>query len=161
MRKHFTAKAPREDIVPWVRIADFRKLELPRPIVLVNGAFDLLHSGHLKILWHARKHSKILLVALDSDQKIKQHKGVERPLLTWVERATALSYLPVDYIVEIENDGDFVELVNTVEPDLRVLGAEYRGRRSRVDVKTMFVQGSGMHSSTLVERIVKRYGHTE
>lgn len=142
-----------------MRIEDFKDHQLPRPICLANGAFDILHSGHMKVLHHARQNAKTVVVALDSDQKIKAAKGKERPILTYVERAIALQYQPIDVIVEIGSDEDFLALISLLSPDFRVKGSEYRGQSSRVPkVPTMWVRKDGMRATKIVERVVKRYG---
>lgn len=141
-----------------MRVEDFENHNLPRPIILLNGAFDLLHSGHFKCFHHACKAGKTIIVALDSDAKIKGNKGPERPILTYVERATALQYMPIDGIVEINSDEDFKSLVRLLNPDLRVKGTEYQDKFTRIPgVATMWVRGDGMRASKIVDRIRSRY----
>ena|SRR3989442_13132313 len=138
---------------PWVKIEDFAKLKLRRPVVLVNGTFDLLHTGHQKVLHHARKHGKTVVVAMDSDEMV----GIKKPghpFLSWVERAVQFRFAPVDYVVEIGSDAEFVKLVQVLKPDLRVRGAEYKDNPSRVaDIPTLWIHAAGMRTSTIVERI--------
>jgi len=43
--------------------------------VLVTGAFDVMHIGHVRMLEFAKQHGSILFVAIDSDNKIKEEKG--------------------------------------------------------------------------------------
>ena len=139
--------------LPWVRVEDFAKLKLKRPIVLLNGAFDLLHSGHMKAIFHSRRHAKTLVCALDSDAKVAASKP-GRPILSWIERATSLGYMPIDYLVEINSNEEFVKLVEILKPDLRVLGAEYREHNSRIpDVPALFIHDSGIRTSEIVRRI--------
>jgi len=138
---------------PWVRIDDFAKMRLRRPLVLVNGAFDILHTGHMKILHHAHKHGKTVVVALDSDAFVGRKKP-GRPFLTWVERAVQFRFMPVDFIVSIESDKEFVRLVEVLKPDLRVRGAEYKELPSRIpQIPSLYVHDTGMHSTKLIERI--------
>src|SRR5229473_2325021 len=111
--------------LPWVRIADLAKMKLKHPVVLLNGCFDLLHSGHMKVIFHSRRHAKTLICALDSDAMVAAKKP-GRPILSWIERATSLGYMPIDYLVEINGAEELSELVEIVSPDLRVKGSEYR-----------------------------------
>ena len=139
--------------LPWVRIADLAKMKLKHPVVLLNGCFDLLHSGHMKVIFHARRHAKTLICAMDSDALTNLNKP-GRPINSWVERATALGYMPIDYLVEINTSKEFVELVEAIKPDLRVKGAEYREHLSRIqDVPTLFVRDGGIRTSEIVRRI--------
>ena len=146
------AKANYRQELPWVRIEDFKHLVLPRPIALVNGAFDLLHSGHMKILFCARNHAKSVVCAMDSDEKLRANK-LGRPILSWIERATALGFMPIDYLTEINNDEEFRLLVKLLKPDLRVQGAEYKDTISRVRTPKLLVHNSGMRTSEIVRRI--------
>lgn len=156
--KSFTVRDGQSELVPWLRVEDFALHTLPRPLVLMNGAFDTLHSGHLKCFYHAAKNAKSVIVALDSDSKIRASKGPSRPILTFVERATALQYMPIDGIVEISSDEEFKQLVKFLKPDLRVKGTEYQDAPSRIPgVPTMWVRGDGMRTSKLVERILERH----
>lgn len=162
---NFTYISERDEL-PWLRPEDFRDIELERPVVLINGAFDLLHSGHWKIITRARRKSGTLICALDSDSRVSR-KDPRRPIQTYIERATMLGYTPIDYLCEIENDKDMLALVRACRPDLRVQGPEYR----RVDSKypwipKAFVSGLGRtgarigaSTTKLIERIVERYGN--
>ena len=139
--------------LPWVRIADLGKLELKRPIVLLNGCFDLLHSGHMKTIFHARKKAKTLICAMDSDEMVAKAK-VGRPILSWVERATTLGFMPIDYLVEIHDNDEFLELVKVVQPDYRVKGAEYRDIPSRIpNTPTLFIRDGGIRTTEIIRRI--------
>lgn len=145
-----------EDLL-WLRPADFTLLKLPRPIILIGGAFDLLHRSHMRLIFAAAEKAEggTLVCALDSDAKIKREKGLGRPILDWVERATTLNYMPINAITEIDTDEDMKTLVAGLRPDLRVLGMEYRGKPSRFSVKTMLVRAGNIHTSELVRRAAK------
>lgn len=49
-------------------------------IVLVTGVFDLLHQEHLFFLKKALALGDILLIGVESDQRVKQLKGKNRPI---------------------------------------------------------------------------------
>jgi hypothetical protein len=66
--------------------------------------------------------------------------------------------MPIDYLVEINGDEEFCRLVKLIQPDLRVLGSEYREKKSRIpDVPALFIHDSGIRTSEIVRRI--RDGH--
>lgn len=143
------------DELPWVRPSELARRQLPRPVVLVNGAFDLLHSNHMRVLFAARAKARggTVICAMDSDERVRQAKGPGRPILSWVERATMMQYMPVDFLVEIDSEADFKALVRAVKPDFRVQGAEYRGRTSRFpSLRKIFVANRGVHTSELIKR---------
>ena len=153
IKNYRLAKENHDLELPWVRVEDFARLKLKHPIILLNGVFDLLHSGHMKNIFHARKHGKTVVLALDSDRLVGEMKP-GRPLLTWIERATSLGYMPLDYLVEIDSNKEFVRLVELLKPDLRVKGAEYREKPSRIpEVPCLFIHDSGMRTSEIIKRI--------
>lgn len=145
-----------EDI-EWVRPKDFQSLTLKSPVVLINGAFDILTAPRMRLIFAAASKAGTLVCALDTDDKIKREKGVERPILTFAERAACLNYMPIHYIVPIDNKADMTWLINTIKPDLRVQGADYKDKPSRYHVKKMLVREGAIHTTDLIERILKRY----
>src|SRR6478609_7363304 len=122
---------PDPDEMPWIRVPAMGRIELPRPVVLVNGAFDLLHAGHAKLIFAARDQAKTLVCALDSDDKVSMEKGVGRPIQTYIERATMLGFMPIDVLVEVGSAKEMHRLIAALRPDLRVQGAEYASRPTR------------------------------
>lgn len=147
------------DFGKWLRPGELSKLPLRRPVVLVNGCFDILHTGHLHLLHRARitaGSSGTLIVALDSDGLVALKKGAKRPILSFVERASAMKYLQVDYITEINSDKEFVDFFQDLRPDLRVKDERYKFKASRLDkdiCPTMYVPVlSGLSTSEIIER---------
>ena len=70
-----------------------------KKIVTINGAFDILHIGHIKILNEAKAQGDILIVGLNSDSSVKINKGTKRPINNENDRATMLTALEVvDYV---------------------------------------------------------------
>ena len=69
-------------------------------VVLTSGSFDLVHLGHVKYLEEAKKQGDVLIVGVDSDEKIRRRKGPDRPMVGQDERTHMLAYQrPVDIIV--------------------------------------------------------------
>lgn len=89
-------------------------------IVLVGGCFDLLHLGHITLLEEAKKQGDILIVLLESDKRIGELKGSNRPLHTQSQRAQMLSNLKsVDYIILLPDkmiDQDYDMVVKQLQP---------------------------------------------
>ena len=48
--------------------------------VFVNGTFDVLHRGHVELLKYAKDQGDILIVAIDSDERVRSMKGSSRPV---------------------------------------------------------------------------------
>ncbi|MBN2368099.1 adenylyltransferase/cytidyltransferase family protein [Candidatus Woesearchaeota archaeon] len=103
-------------------------------IVSTNGAFDLLHAGHIRCLEFAKSKGDVLIVGLNSDSSIKKYKSETRPIIPENERAEMLSALEyVDYIVifEEETPDEFIKLVC---PDVHIKGAEYKENLSEKEL---------------------------
>lgn len=91
-------------------------------IVLAGGCFDILHPGHALFLEEAKKWGDILIVLLESDQKVKKLKGPNRPIHTQKMRAKVLAALrAVDYIITLpymKSDTEYDKLLSKIKPDV-------------------------------------------
>jgi rfaE bifunctional protein nucleotidyltransferase chain/domain len=90
-------------------------------IVLAGGCFDIIHFGHIIFLQKAKQEGDILIVALESDEYIKRHKG-RKPVHNQNERAVILSSLRVvDLVIKLpylQSDKDYFKLVEKIKPDV-------------------------------------------
>lgn len=94
-------------------------------LVLTNGAFDLLHIGHVRYLQAARELGDILVVGVNSDTSVRGYKGPGRPVVPQDERAEIVAALRcVDYAV-IFDEPTATRMVETLQPDLYVKGGDY------------------------------------
>lgn len=158
MKNYRLARDRTGEELSWARAKDFLRLKLRQPVILVNGSFDLLHSNHMRLFWAARRQAGrgTVIVAMDSDEMIERNKG-HKPIMSWVERGTAMQYMPVDYLVEIKDDEEFLELVSAIKPTMRVRGQEYRDHPSRVpQIPSVYVRDGGLHTSELIRRCQER-----
>lgn len=90
-----------------------------------NGCFDLIHPGHVRLLTESRSRCDRLIVALNTDESVKQLKGPTRPLQNETARATVMASLaPVDMVVLFAEDTP-LELIRALRPALLVKGADY------------------------------------
>lgn len=89
--------------------------------VLIGGCFDIVHIGHIRFLKAAKERGDALVIALESDEFIRQRKHRE-PFHTQVERAEILSSIGVvDQIILLplmENEKDYDALVERVKPSI-------------------------------------------
>jgi rfaE bifunctional protein nucleotidyltransferase chain/domain len=94
-------------------------------IVFTNGVFDLVHPGHVQYLRAARAEGDLLLVAVNSDRSVRENKGPSRPILPERERAELISALDCVDAVLIFDDQTPATVVNAVQPDVLVKGADW------------------------------------
>jgi D-beta-D-heptose 7-phosphate kinase/D-beta-D-heptose 1-phosphate adenosyltransferase len=95
-------------------------------VVLTSGSFDLIHLGHVKYLEAAKQQGDVLVVGVDSDEKIRRRKGEDRPMVPEMERLELLAFQrPVDLIFKKEDDETRWALIKAVAPDVLVLTEDH------------------------------------
>ena len=124
--------------------------------VFVNGTFDVLHPGHISLLTYARNLGDELLVAIDSDRRVKENKGLDRPINNEDIRANILSHITgVDAVTIFDTDEDLIDLIKNYEPDVMIVGSEYKDKEvigSEYAKQLIFFQKVKRYSS---EKIIK------
>jgi len=99
---------------------------LPRPLVMTNGVFDVLHRGHVSYLHRAAELGASLLVAVNSDASARMlGKGPDRPLNAAEDRAYVLAGLDSVDLLTFFDTRTPVELIQAVRPDIYVKGGDY------------------------------------
>ena len=94
-------------------------------IAFANGAFDLLHVGHIRYLEGAKREADRLVVAINSDASVRGLKGPNRPILSESDRAELVAALrAVDYVV-IFDEPTVAPLLELLKPDVHCKGTDY------------------------------------
>ena len=102
------------------------KIDSNTGIVLTNGVFDILHKGHIELLKFAKIQGTKLIVAIDSDRRVKELKGDERPINNQEDRRRILeTNRYVDEVVIFDSADELREFYNTLSPDVIVKGSEW------------------------------------
>lgn len=94
-------------------------------IILANGAFDLLHVGHVRYLSAAKALGGKLVVAVNSDASVRALKGEGRPIVPEHERAEIVSGLASVDAVLIFPEHDVRAIVREIRPDIQAKGTDY------------------------------------
>lgn len=103
-----------------------RVAALPKPVVLTNGVFDILHRGHVTYLAQARALGASLVVALNTDASVKRlGKGDDRPLNTCDDRMAVLAALESVSLVVPFSEDSALEVVLETTPDIYAKGGDY------------------------------------
>ena len=119
-----------------------------KKLVTLNGSFDLLHAGHLQILFEASQQGDVLLVALNSDRSIKAYKSIHRPIIPLEYRLQMMAALEfVDYVTWFD-ETDPRQLLSLIKPDVHVNGAEYG--QNCIEAETVKAHGGKIHIVNLV-----------
>ena len=117
-------------------------------IATLNGSFDLMHAGHLFIIYEASKQADRLILALNSDSSIQQYKSPDRPIIPLASRLAMIAALEfVDYVTWFDETDPLVVL-SKIKPDVHVNGAEYGP--NCIEAEVVKKNGGRLH---IVERI--------
>ena len=97
--------------------------------IWVNGCFDVLHRGHFELFNFAKSLGNKLIVGLDSDEKISNDKGQDRPYNRLDDRVYALESLKaIDKVMVFDNKDHLEYLVKITKPDILVVGSDWKGK---------------------------------
>ena len=133
-----------------------------KKVVLTNGCFDLLHSGHIHIFREAKKYGDILVVAVNDDFSVKKIKGASRPIFPLEERLEILEAIEdIDYLTFFSEETP-QKIIAVLVPDVLVKGGDWKpdeivGREevegAGGDVRIIpYLEGCS--TSEIIERIV-------
>lgn len=98
-------------------------------IGFVNGCFDILHVGHVSLLEFCKSQCDHLVVAIDSDEKVKVSKGKDRPFNNLKDRIVMLKSIRyVDEVRSFRSSEELEDLVEYIQPDIMVVGSDWKGK---------------------------------
>jgi len=138
-----------------------------KKIVFTNGCFDLLNYNHIKYLEYSKGLGDILIVALNSDDAIKELKDKRRPIISQKHRIEMLCSLEsVDYVVIFDKKIEFLTLFEMIRPDFYTKGGDYKDKTIKdigfceMHSKEVVIapEYKGHSTSDLIKVILKRYG---
>ena len=102
------------------------KIDANTGIVLTNGVFDILHKGHIELLKFSKMQGTKLIVAIDSDRRVKELKGNDRPINNQEDRRRILeTNRYVDEVVIFDSVEELQGFYDTLSPDVIVKGSEW------------------------------------
>lgn len=161
------SNAPRAKLITLVeaRVLAEGMRTAGKRVVVANGAFDMLHVGHVRYLAAARSAGDVLFVALNSDLSVRGSKGPQRPVVPEDERAEILSHLDcVDWIV-LFDEPTVAEVLRALRPHVHAKGTDYtvesvpeRAVVAEWGGETVICGDPKEHATTdLVAEILKRF----
>jgi len=130
--------------------------------IVVNGTFDILHLGHLRLLEYAKSFpNSYVLVLIDSDRRVKELKGNGRPVNNEYERACFLSALrSVDKVEIFDSDDELRNYIKDFDPDIMVKGSDYKDKPiigAEYCKEIIFYDRLGQYSTTnKIQSIINR-----
>ena len=132
--------------------------------IWLNGSFDVLHTGHIKLFRYARmlagQHGTVW-VGIDADNRISSRKGSSRPINTLKERMLFLSSIKfIDVIVPFSSDDELKHYISEIEPDIMLIGDDYRGKPiigSEFIKKIIYITRDGKSTTNIIESYKEMY----
>ena len=122
MKTYLAKKIIKREDLPK-KINEIRQAK--KKIATLNGSFDLLHAGHLHIIYEASKKADLLIMALNSDKSIQTYKGINRPIIPLEFRMEMIASLEfVDYVTSFDEINP-KKILSIIKPDVHVNGIEY------------------------------------
>ena len=132
-------------------------------IVFANGAFDLLHVGHVRYLEGARREGDWLAVGVNSDGSVERAKGPARPILPEAERAEIVAALHAVDAVSVFDEDSPAALIAAIRPHIHAKGTDYtadtvpeRDVVAACGGRTVIVGDAKDHATTDVIAKIKR-----
>ena len=97
-----------------------------KKIIMTNGCFDIIHTGHVRYLSKAKSLGDYLVIAVNDDESVKRLKGNGRPINTLEDRMIVLNSLAsVNLVIPFSQDTP-EEIISSVNPDVLVKGGDYK-----------------------------------
>ena len=108
---------------------DFTRNMPYEKIVWTNGCFDVLHVGHIKLFEYAKQQGTKLYVGVDSDKKVKNDKGQNRPFNTLSDRINLLLAIKyIDAVIPFDSTEELEINIKNISPDVMVIGGDWKGK---------------------------------
>ena len=129
--------------------------------VFTNGCFDIIHPGHLSMLKHCAAIGEHVLVGIDSDARVREMKGNNRPIND--QEARRLMLMNIKWVNEVKifnTDEELSQLVEEYQPDYMIVGADWKEKKvigSEHAKIVGFFEKLNEHSTTnIIKRIANR-----
>ena len=121
--------------------------------IWVNGTFDVLHIGHLRLIQYANSFGDVR-VGIDKDIRVKELKGDNRPINNWFDRIEMMRSIKyVDSVVGFSTDEELRDEIKKWNPDIMIVGSDYKDKPvigSELVKEVLFFDKIGGHSTTKI-----------
>ena len=121
--------------------------------VWVNGTFDVLHIGHIKLLEFASQFGEVR-VGIDTDERVKEFKGELRPINTIKDRIDFMNSIKyVNSSVSFSTDEELCDRIKEWNADIIIIGNDYKDKRvigSHLVKEVIFFDKIDGYSSTKI-----------
>jgi rfaE bifunctional protein nucleotidyltransferase chain/domain len=96
-----------------------------KKVVFTNGCFDIIHAGHCRYMEAAKMEGDLLVVAVNSDESVRQLKGQNKPIFPIEERMEILASLEsIDFVTSF-HELDPENIIEELKPDVLIKGGDW------------------------------------
>ena len=98
--------------------------------LLLTGCYDIMHIGHIRLIKYAKSISDNIIVAIDSDLKVKKDKGPDRPFNNQEDRKEFLqSICGINEVIIFNSSEELEKICKNIIPDIRLLGSDWKNKK--------------------------------
>jgi rfaE bifunctional protein nucleotidyltransferase chain/domain len=121
-------------------------------VIWTNGCFDILHRGHIELFKFCKSQGDYLVVGIDTDKRVKENKGPDRPFNKEEDRSFFLESIKyIDKVVMFSSDEELGQRLVENGVDIMIVGSDWQGKRvvgeEKVN-KVLFFDRIGTYSTT-------------
>jgi len=103
---------------------------MKQKIIWTNGCFDILHRGHIEMFKYAKSLGDRLVVGIDSDNRVKEDKGEDRPINNLDDRMFVLDSIEcIDIVLDFDSTNELRNLIKDIKPDVMVIGSDWKDKK--------------------------------
>lgn len=125
--------------------------------IFVNGTFDVVHYGHINLLRYAKSLGDYLLVAIDSDARVRELKGDSRPINRVYERLSLIRNLKfVDDVLVFGSSAELDDIISIYKADIVVRGSDHNSSVVPHGKVVFYDRLQNYSSSGIIEKILGR-----
>ena len=130
-------------------------------IGFVNGCFDIVHVGHLKLLNFCKEKCDYLIVGIDADSLVREVKGENRPFNSQSDRKVFLENIKgINEVFIFQSHQELIERLSIIQPDIMVVGEDYRNKKviGKQHAKELlfFEKVNGYSTTQTIQHIITR-----
>lgn len=122
--------------------------------IFVNGCFDVIHRGHIELFKYAKSLGDFLIVAIDSDERVQQLKGLSRPFNHQHDRKMVLESIRyIDEVLFFNSEEELEKIIFKINPEFMVVGSDWRDKKvigSQYAKALNFFDRVGSYSTTKI-----------
>ena len=122
--------------------------------IFINGCFDVIHRGHIELFKYAKSLGEYLIVAIDTDERVKQLKGSSRPFNNQNDRKFILESIRyIDSVCFFDSEEELEKLISTINPEIMIVGSDWKDKKvvgSQYAKSLRFFDRIGDYSTTKI-----------